>query len=296
MGGPVLVVGATGTLGGAVVRALLAQGQTVRALCRRSASPERVAALRGQGVGVALGDLTDAASLAAACRGVQAVVTTAASTLTHRPGETLESVDLAGPVRLLRAAAAAEVERFVYTSFTGRSDVDFPLQRAKRAVEERIRESRVPYTILRPSFFMETFLSADVGFDPASGKVRVFGTGHERVSWVAVRDVAALAVMALGSEAGRDVVLPIGGPSAPTPLEVVRMAEARLGRTITVEHVGEEALQAQMAAAPDDYLRSYAGLALCQARGDVIDMGPVLATWPVPLTSVGTYLDEVLPG
>jgi NADH dehydrogenase len=58
------------------------------------------------------------------------------------------------------------------------------------------------------------------------------------------------------------------------------------GRTFEVQHVPEEALRAQQAAATDPYQQSFAALMLGYALGDVIDMRSTLQTFPMPLVSV----------
>ena len=86
----VLVVGSTGMVGNEVCQRLTRQGEKVRALVRSTSSSEKVASLRGCGVEVFVGDLKDTGSLAAACRGVDAVISTASSTLSRQVGDSIE--------------------------------------------------------------------------------------------------------------------------------------------------------------------------------------------------------------
>ena len=65
----------------------------------------------------------------------------------------------------------AGVGQLVYTSFSGQMDLDFPLRNAKRVVEQHLKESGLTYTILRPSFFDEVWLSPALGFDAAKREV-----------------------------------------------------------------------------------------------------------------------------
>ena len=76
----ILVVGATGLLGGEVCRLLARQAKPLRALVRGRANPDKVAPLQRLGAEPACGDLRDPASLAAACRGASAVISTASAT------------------------------------------------------------------------------------------------------------------------------------------------------------------------------------------------------------------------
>lgn len=285
-----LIVGATGMLGGEICRLLVEQGKKVRALVRRSSDPTKVAALRSLGAEVVYGDLKDPASVAAACRGASAIISTASSTVSRQDGDSIESVDRQGQLNVIEAAEQAGVGRFVLVSFP-KIDLDFPLQSAKRAIEDRLQRSTIRYTILQPTCFMEVWLSPALGFDPGNGTARVFGDGHNRMSWVSMRDVAKFAVAALDNPRAENAVIRLGGPDALSPLEVVHLAEDLTGKTIVVQHVPEAALRTQFGATTDSLQRSLAALMLYYARGDVIDMTGTLAAFPgQDLRSVRAHL------
>jgi uncharacterized protein YbjT (DUF2867 family) len=91
----ILVAGATGLVGSEVCQRLIRRGERVRALVRATSSEEKVEALRLSGVELFVGDLKDPQSIIAACRDVNAVISTASSTLTRQPGDSIHSVDLA---------------------------------------------------------------------------------------------------------------------------------------------------------------------------------------------------------
>jgi len=285
-----LIVGATGMLGGEICRLLAEQGSAVRVLVRGSSNPETVERLRGLGTEVLRGDLKDRASLEKACRGARAVISTASSTVSRQEGDSIENVDRQGQLNLIEAAEEAGVKHFILISFPN-VDIDFPLQTAKRAVEDRLRRGRMAYTILQPTFFMEVWLSPALGFDPAHGTARIYGGGHNKISWISFRDVAKFAATALDNPQAVNAVIKLGGPDALSPLEVVRLAEQAVGKRVIVEHVPEEALRAQHGAATDPLQQSFAGLMLYYARGDAIDMAETLRALPVQhLKSVRDYL------
>jgi uncharacterized protein YbjT (DUF2867 family) len=102
----ILVVGATGLLGTEICRRLAKQGEKVRALVRTTSSPEKVAFLEKCGVELCVGDLKDTDSLAGACNGVNAVISTASSTLSRQAGDSIESVDDHGQLNLVEASKA----------------------------------------------------------------------------------------------------------------------------------------------------------------------------------------------
>lgn len=292
----VLVAGATGLVGGEVCRLLRAQGRAVRALVRPAASPEKVSALAAAGCEIAVGNLRDRASLEAACAGAEAVVCTAsAMPFSWSPPEnTIETVDLAGVKRLVESARVAGVRHMVHTTISGHIDLDFPLRNAKRAAEAHLRQSGLTYTILRPSYFMEVWLSPAVGFDAAGAHATIYGSGHRRLSWISLVDVARFAVASLSNPAAVDATLEIGGPEALSPLEVVTIFEEVGGRNFDTVFVPEEALAAQQAAAPDDMQRSFAGLMRCYAAGDVIFMQGLARAFPITMTTVREYAARAL--
>jgi uncharacterized protein YbjT (DUF2867 family) len=291
-----LVVGATGVLGGEICSRLAQAGNSVRGLVRASSDPARVEALRKQGIELAQGDLTDPASLDAACRGIHRVYSTATAIQSRQEGNTLDRVDREGQANLIDAARKAGARRFVFISFRGRPDIDYPLQAAKRATSERLKESGIPWTIIEASMFMEVWLGPHLGFDAKNAHARIFGKGDKKISWVSYRDVAALAIAAAESPAGENQVLEIGGPEALTPLEVIRIFEQRGGKKFELDYVPEEALVDAKVNAKNPVEETFAGLQLFYARGFEVDTKPTLTRFPMRLTSVREYADRVLAG
>ena len=287
----ILVVGATGLLGGEICRQLSAAGHAVRALVRPTSNESRVEDLRVLGAELATGDLKDRASLDSACAGAEIVITTASTTLSRQPDDTIASVDQEGQLRLIQAAKAQGVSRFVYISYSGNLAIDCPLTTAKRTVEEALRGSGLTYTILRPSYFMEVWLSPALGFDAANAKARIYGDGRAPISFISYKDVARFAVRSLTTPAARNATVELGGPEALSPLDVVQIFEGSTGRSFDLEHVPEEALAQQHASARDALERSFGALMLGYARGDVVDMSQTSNTFPLHLTSVREFAD-----
>jgi uncharacterized protein YbjT (DUF2867 family) len=268
----------------------------VTALVRAFSDARRVEQLRAAGARIVVGDLKDRASLDAACRDATAVVTTASSTTSRQQGDAIGTVDRQGQLNLVDAAEAAGVRHFALVSFPA-VDVEFPLQDAKRAVEDRLRSGKMGYTILQPTFFTEVWLSPPLGFDVAKRTARIYGAGSEAISWISFRDVAKFAAAVLRRPEPANRAIPLGGPDALSPLEVVAIAEDIVGAKFTVEHVPEQALRAQYDAAADALQRSFAALMLYYARGDVVEMAQTLRALPVgKLKSVRDCLKEAAAG
>jgi uncharacterized protein YbjT (DUF2867 family) len=270
----ILVVGATGLVGGEVCRQLTASGMPVRALIRHTSSRDRIGGLRTMGIETVVGDVRDPKSLAAACKDVDAIVSTVSSMpFSYAAGANdIATVDTDGMRSLIDAATRAGIKRFVYTSFSGHIDIPSPLVQAKRTIEGMLMASRLDWTILRPSYFMEVWLTPAVGFDPEHGTAVIYGTGEAPISFISIRDVAAFAATALMSATTSRATLELGGPEPISPLDVVATYEEWLGHRIDTTFVAESDLEAQEATATDPMARSFVALQRCYARGDAIDM------------------------
>ena len=231
----ILIVGATGYLGGLITRRLLAQGRLVRVLVRPGSDYRP---LVEAGAAPALGDLRQRDTLDVACRGVDTVITTAIARM-HEDPAAAQAINLDGYLNLIDAAKAAGVKRFIFTSVLG-SDPDSPAPfvAAKGKVEQSLRASGIPYTILAPDAFMDIWIMAIIG-GPAlqSAPVWLVGEGRDRHSFVAAADVAAFAVNAVDNPAAANQTIPIGGPAALSWLDAVLLFEQVLGRPIQVNHV-----------------------------------------------------------
>jgi NADH dehydrogenase len=285
----ILVVGATGLLGSEICRRLRGAGHSVRALVRANSAPDRVGAVQSTGAATMIGDLKSPSSLLQACEGVSAVITTASSTFSRQEGDSIETVDRQGHLNLIDAAKRAAVPHFVHVSIPPDLHYDCPLFQAKRDVEAALVRSGIEYTILQGNYFMEVWLSPTLGFDYPNARATVYGSGEQPLAWVSYRDVAGLAVDALGVAAARNRVLLAAGPENLTPLHVVRIFEEMTGRTFTVEHVPLAALEKQYAEAADPLSRSFAALTLEYAHGCPMDMRATLDLLPRPLTTIRDY-------
>jgi len=149
----ILVTGATGTQGGAVVDHLLADSEQWEIYgLTRDATSDGAEALEARGVTVVEGDLTDADRMAELVDGMDAVY---GVTMFMEQGT---DVEVEQGVTLAEAAADAGVDHFVYSS-VGSADADtgLPHFESKWAVEQRIAELGLPATVIRPVFFMQNF-------------------------------------------------------------------------------------------------------------------------------------------
>jgi uncharacterized protein YbjT (DUF2867 family) len=145
----ILVTGATGFIGRALIRHLSTTGQQVRVLLRPSPQSPRIP--KGVPVEVAVVSLNDERGVRAALRGVDHIYHLASASTLGRRGNLL-TTDIEGTRTLAQAARDAGIQRFIYLSHIGADRASaFPIQKAKGIAEEHIRRSGVPYTIIRSS-------------------------------------------------------------------------------------------------------------------------------------------------
>ncbi len=289
----ILVAGSTGVLGSEIVRRLINRGEKVRAMVRGTSAPEKVARLEKLGAEIIRGDLKDPASLERACKGVQAVVSTVSMILTAQPGDSFQATDADGTKALADAAKTAGVEKFVFVSFDTDITPDAPLTNAKRDAEQHLKNSGLDYSILHPSLFFESWLGPMLFADPNAGTAKVYGKGTEKIRYVAVADVAELAVQCLSKPAAKNATIPFGGPEAISQREAVRIFEEVFGKPFNVIEIPEEALEAQWISARNPFDRTFAALMLGVARGYDSGIKPPFEKFPMQLTSPRAYVREM---
>lgn len=287
-----LIVGSTGFLGSEICQRLTASGKPVRGLVRSTSTPEKVARLKAMGVETVLGDLRDPASLAAACQGVDTVITTATTTISMQPGDSIPVTDQQGQLDLVEAARQAGVRKYVYLSVP-LSMEPCPLTTAKRMVEQAVISSGMEYTILRPSYFMEVWLSPVVGFDHPNAKATIYGDGHAQNPFISRGDVAEYVVQSLDTPAARNTLLDVCHPKMHTLLEVVHLFEQASGKAFELQFVPAPALEAQRDAATDPLQCSFAAMMHTMATGIHMDTSLAQQVFPeIRLKSVPEYASQ----
>jgi uncharacterized protein YbjT (DUF2867 family) len=289
----ILVAGATGVLGSEIVRRLLARGEKVRAMVRATSKPGAVDSLRKAGAKIVVADLKDPASLTAACKGVDGVISSVTTITTSQPGDSFEATDGGGTKSLIDAARKGGAKKFVFVSFDADYAADAPLPRAKRAAEEHLKKSGLDYTILHPSLFFETWLGPMLFADPVAGTAKIYGAGTHKIRYIAVADVAELAVQSLSRPIASKATIPFGGPEEISQRDAVKLFEKAFGKKFAVTEVPEEALEAQWKAAQDPFEKTFAALMLGVARGFDSGMEPPFKEFPMRMTSPREYVQRL---
>ena len=221
-----LVTGATGRQGGAMICHMLGKGWTLRALTR---SPNSRAAqeLTRQGVEVVQGDLEDPASLERATRGVHGVYSVQDFWSVGAKREVAQGKNLA------EAAKKAGVEHFVYSSVGGaerNSGIDH--WESKWEIEKHIRKVGLPATILRPAAFMENYYIDQVEIGILKGKLADPIRADKPYQTIASEDIGAFAALAF--ERARDFIgleLEIAGSELTNP-EAAQVFSRVLGKPV----------------------------------------------------------------
>jgi len=229
-----LLTGATGLVGSALLRRLVAEGTPVRCLVR---DPRRLGAERVR-VQIALGDLADPPSFRNALRGVDEVVHLAA-TIRDQPRGSIEELNGIATWRLVQAAERAGVQRFTFFSALNASSHNRTrFLRAKALAEEAVRTSSLEHVIFAPSIVYapgDPYLTllerlALLPVMPVSGR------GRAQYEPIWAEDVASC-VMA---ERGRDAAsarYELAGPQVLTHTEIVELALRAGGHRRPLVHV-----------------------------------------------------------
>jgi uncharacterized protein YbjT (DUF2867 family) len=231
----ILLTGATGTVGSALLRRLIAEGKQVRCLVRdpRRLGPERVR------VQIALGDLANPASFRHALRGVDTVVHLAAA-IRDQETASIEELNGVATLRLLRAAERGGVKRFLFFSTLG-ATLHSPARffRAKALAEQAVRESSLDTFVFSPS----------IVYTPGDHWLRLL----ERMSWLPAMPVsgkgealyqpiwaddAAAATMAVLDGRGNNAEpIELAGPETMSQDQIIKTVLRSLGRRRRLLHV-----------------------------------------------------------
>ncbi len=222
----ILVTGATGNVGGAVLRRLVAEGRPARALIRSPDQAQRLPA----GVETVTGGFEDKDALARAMEGVDAVYMTAFDhpDLLALQANVIAAARAAGVrvVARISGMGADENAEAVYTRYHGIGD-------------RQLACSGLGYVLLRPNWFHQNF-----HWMAAGGAIRL-PVGDGRVSFVDVRDIAAVAVAALDDPGLWNQAFTLTGPEALSHAEIADILSDATGRRVVFEDMTEAAWAAE---------------------------------------------------
>ena len=225
----VLITGASGNSGIALIRRLRTSGLTIRAMVRRQQDYLREIL---PGVEFVTADFDDPASLRRPLSGVRSAF------LVTNSSERVEEQQLG----FVREARAAGVRHIVYLSqLHAARDSPVRFLRYHAAVEDAIVKSGMAFTHLRPNFFMQSLLGLR---STIAGEGRFYApAGEARVSVVDVRDIADVAAAALTDPRHEGKIHDITGPEALTHAEMAGRLSEALNREVTFVDIPEVAMR-----------------------------------------------------
>lgn len=222
--GTILVYGATGTQGSPVAEQLLAAGRPVRVLTREA---ERAGALASRGAEVAVGDLADTASLAAAHEGVDRVVL-------HLPLQYDFALHEMYGRNAIDAAKRAGVSLLVFNTSAHVLDADVAVYRARREMVDLLLASGVPSVVIQPTFYLDIFLGPWIRPALVQEGVLAFPLPPGfPMSWISADEAAAYAVAALDRPDLAGSIFDVGGPEALTGEAIAECMARVLGRPVS---------------------------------------------------------------
>jgi NAD(P)H dehydrogenase (quinone) len=225
----ILVTGAAGKTGQAVIKALVARRQPLRALVRRDEQTQIVKPLGAEEAIV--GDMRDATTLRRAAQGVHAIYHIC-------PNVSPDEIKIGKAA--IAAAREAGVERFVFHSVMHPQTEEMTHHWNKLRVEEALFESSLAYTILQPSSYMQNVLGgwkAIVG----RGVYTVPYALEARMSMVDLDDVAQAAAVVLTEPGHLGATYELAGPEALTQTQVAEILSKHLKRSVRAEQITNEA-------------------------------------------------------
>jgi uncharacterized protein YbjT (DUF2867 family) len=205
-------------------------------------SPRKAAFLKEWGAELVQGDLTAPETLKPALEGVTAVIDAATSRATD--SLTIKQVDWDGKVSLIQAAAAADVEHFIFFSILDAQNFpNVPLMEIKRCTELFLAESGLKYTILRPCGFMQGLIGQYA--IPILDKQAVWITGESSpIAYMDTQDVAKFAVRALEVPETVNKSFPVVGTRAWGAYEIIRLCERLSGKEAKIARLPLNLLRA----------------------------------------------------
>jgi len=229
----ILVIGATGTLGRQIVRQALNMGYPVKCGVR---NVRKAIFLREWGAELVYADLKLPETLPDALKGVSVVIDAA----TLRPDDELSNVkdvDLIGKLALIKAAQAADIERFIFFSIINNEKFDYiPLMNLKSSVEDNLKASNIPYTIFQLSGFFQGLIGQYAV--PILDQQTIWSTHDKaKIAYMDTQDVAKFCLRSLVLEKTANRTFILGGSKSWLSSELVTVCETLSGQKAEVSFI-----------------------------------------------------------
>ena len=221
----ILVTGAAGKTGQAVVRALLANGRTVRTLVRNETQRELISSLYD--TDIVIGDMSVESVISSLFEGIRAV---------YHICPNMHPDELSIGLAMISAAKTADVTQFVFHSVLHPQVEAMPHHWQKMRVEEALFTSGIPFTILQPAAYMQNILVEWKNIQQ-EGIIRVPYSPESKGSPVDLNDVADVASLVLSDRDHIGATYELCGPDILTYQEQATILSEYVGRSIRVEQI-----------------------------------------------------------
>jgi NADH dehydrogenase len=229
----ITIAGGTGTLGSALIPRLAERGLPLRVLTRDA---DRAATRLPPVIETVTCDVRDPEAVRHALAGSSTVIS-AVQGFGGPDAAGAAAIDRDGNHHLISAARALGVEHLILMS-VAQAAPDHPIElfRMKYEAEQDLRASGLAWTIIRPTAYMETWVSIIGRPLLETGKTRIFGRGDNPINFVSAHDVAALVELAVVEPGLRGQVIEIGGPEDVTLNGLADRFEAVTGKAGARDH------------------------------------------------------------
>ena len=222
----VLLAGATGYLGSYLLKALIEKQNQIIAIVR---NPNKLQNSNENYLEIKQAEVTKPETLQDICKGIDTVISTVGITR-QKDGLTYMDVDYQANINLLEEAKKASVKHFVYVSaINGDKYRNLKIFEAKEKFVDALKSSGLNYTIVRPNGFfsdMKDFLQM-----AESGRVYLFGSGHQKFNPIHGEDLAKAIVNSLYDN---NKELTIGGPDILSLNDISKLALTSLNKPIKI--------------------------------------------------------------
>jgi uncharacterized protein YbjT (DUF2867 family) len=230
----ILITGATGRIGGATLKYLSGEGMALRALIR---SPDKAASVAAPQVETVIGDFAVPHSLDAALEGVNAalLVSPLDPQQVELQGNFVEAAKRAGRVHVVKVSGLGTA-------------LDSPVRSGRwhAQIEQHLEDSGLPYTHLRPPFFMQNVLRFAPMIRASGGFVGALR--HGKVAMIDVYDIAAVAGTVLTAPGHAGKAYTLTGPEALSYHEIAERISTTLGKKVTYRDISLEAMRERLRA------------------------------------------------
>jgi len=227
-----LIIGGTGTLGRQIVLQALTKGYKVRCLVRNF---RKASFLKEWGVELTYGDLTKPETIPPCLKGITAIIDSS----TSRPDEldSLKNVDWEGKLYLIEAAKAANIKRFIFFSAQNVEQFNnIPLMKLKYNIEQKLKRSKIPYTIFRLTGFYQNLIGQYA--IPVLENLPIWVTNENMsISYMDTQDIAKFCLRSLQLPKTENQLFFLSGAKGWVSSEIIQLCEQLAGQSAKVQQI-----------------------------------------------------------